>query len=106
MHPERRTLILTVILLLLFSLLGAQTFRFSVNPTELKAGDQGKISVRMTIPEGKHQSRNPLDDEYFKLSASHPDLVFGKTISLPVTTLSGKSSGITVALSPCNCPSL
>jgi thiol:disulfide interchange protein DsbD len=80
MHPERRTLILTVILLLLFSLLGAQTFRFSVNPTELKAGDQGKISVRMTIPEGKHQSRNPLDDEYFKLSASHPDLVFGKTI--------------------------
>jgi len=67
-------------MLLLFGLLGAQSFRFSASPTELKAGDRGKISVRMTIPEGKHQSRNPLDEEYFKLTASHPDFVFGKTI--------------------------
>jgi hypothetical protein len=33
----------------------------------------------MSIPAGKHQSHNPQDNEYFKLNASHPDLVFGKT---------------------------
>ncbi|MCB5228531.1 MAG: thioredoxin family protein [Candidatus Cloacimonetes bacterium] len=77
---RNKNLILTAALLLFISLIAAQSFKFSISPTSLKPGEKGEIRATMTIPEGKHQSHDPQEPDYFYLEASHPSLSFGKTI--------------------------
>lgn len=79
MRPDAKKLVLIAMLMLTGLILVAQTFTYRVTPGELKPGERGTVRVTMSIPAGKHQSHNPQDNEYFKLNASHPDLVFGKT---------------------------
>ena len=75
---RNKNLILTAALLLFISLIAAQSFKFSISPTSLKPGEKGEIRATMTIPEGKHQSHDPQEPDYFYLEASHPSLSFGK----------------------------
>lgn len=77
---RNKNLILTAALLLFISLIAAQSFKFSISPTSLKPGEKGEIRATMTIPEGKHQSHDPQEPDYFYLEASHPSLSFAKTI--------------------------
>jgi len=68
------------ILMLLVQPLFSQSVKFSLTPNNLKPGDKGIIKATLTIPAGQKQTINPNDPEYFFLTASHTDLVFGKTI--------------------------
>jgi len=56
----------------------AQNINFLLSPDVLKPGEKGVIKATLTIPEGKKQTVNPKNPEYFYLEANHPDLSFGK----------------------------
>ena len=76
----KRIIATAVMLLLLSTLLMGQDIKFSISPSQLRAGEKGSITATLIIPEGKHQSHDPTDPAYFYLEAAHPMLSFGKTI--------------------------
>ena len=80
MRPENGKLILILILLLAVAGIAAQSVSYSMTPASAKPGEKGTLRATLTIPAGKHQSHNPLGEEYFLLEVSHPDLVFGPTV--------------------------
>ncbi|HPI43483.1 MAG TPA: cytochrome c biogenesis protein CcdA, partial [Candidatus Cloacimonas acidaminovorans] len=67
-------------LVLLILPIFAQSVKFSISPEVLKPGEKGVIKATLLIPEGKKQTVNPQNPEYFYLEASHPDLILGKVI--------------------------
>ncbi len=71
-------LLLALCLIMLIQPFFAQTVKFLLSPDVLKPGEKGVIKATLTIPEGKKQTVNPKNPEYFYLEASHPDLSFGK----------------------------
>lgn len=80
MRPEKGKLILLIILLLLALGATAQNVSYSISPSSVKAGEKGTLRATLSIPAGKHQSHNPLGEEYFLLEVAHPELVFGPTV--------------------------
>lgn len=71
---------LALCLFLILSSLFAQSVKFSLSPAVLQPGEKGVIKATLVIPEGKKQTVNPKNPEYFYLEANHPDLIFGKVI--------------------------
>lgn len=80
MHLQRKTLIIMMLMMIIGSMALAQSFTFKVVPATLKPGEKANVRVTMTIPADKHQSHDPAAPDYFYLEASHPSLVFGKTV--------------------------
>lgn len=71
---------LCLALMLVSLLISAQSISIKIEPSSLKPGDSGTISATISIPEGKQQTFDPNDQDYFFLSAASPMLSFGKTL--------------------------
>ena len=79
MHRCLKLLLMFCLVLLILPIF-AQSVKFSISPEVLKPGEKGVIKATLLIPEGKKQTVNPQNPEYFYLEASHPDLIWGKVI--------------------------
>jgi len=79
MHRCLKLLLMFCLVLLILPIF-AQSVKFSISPEVLKPGEKGVIKATLLIPEGKKQTVNPQNPEYFYLEASHPDLILGKVI--------------------------
>lgn len=76
MSSNRKLMILMLFLISVLAL-GAQSVKFTIAPSKLSPGESGTITATLSIPEGQKQSLDPNDNEYFYISASHPELKFG-----------------------------
>ncbi|HQO18395.1 MAG TPA: cytochrome c biogenesis protein CcdA [Candidatus Cloacimonas sp.] len=79
MHKTCKLLLMLCLVVFIQPII-AQSVKFSLSPEVLKPGEQGAIKATLVIPEGKKQTVNPQNPEYFYLKADHPDLVLGKVI--------------------------
>ena len=79
MHKTCKLLLMLCLVVFIQPII-AQSVKFSLSPEVLKPGEKGVIKATLIIPEGKKQTVNPKDPEYFYLEADHPDLILGKVI--------------------------